>query len=398
MRPQFEMAQIIRDYGGNYVQNNEVLKQHIRVLNALKICRTAELGGHIERCDKCDHNRISYNSCRNRHCPKCQNTNKERWVLARKEDLLDCSYFHAVFTIPHELNPFCLKYPKELYNMLFQASKETLFTFGNDPKHLGAQLGAISVLHTWGQNLSLHPHVHMIVPGGGFVKLTRPGFTIENKWKNCASNGDFLFPIRAMAKVYRAKFMEKFMQFLQENKTPIQLSLRRKLYDKNWVIYAKQPFKGPDAVVEYLGRYSHKIAISNHRLKAVLDQKVSFSYKDYAQGSVTKTMTLEAEEFLRRFCLHILPPKFVKIRHYGFLSSRAKVKLKIHQMKQGKLVNKATKISYLEISKTLLGFDVEACPCCKTGKMIIVHKFGANAVLVSMPNPPPKQLSDNVKK
>jgi hypothetical protein len=381
MRPQFEMAQIIRDYGENYVQNNEVLKQHIRVLNALKICRTAELGGHVDRCDSCSHERISYNSCRNRHCPKCQNTNRERWILARKEDLLDCSYFHVVFTIPHELNPFCLKYPKELYSILFQASKETLFAFGNDPKHPGAQLGAISVLHTWGQNLSLHPHVHMIVPGGGFIK--------ENKWKNCASNGDFLFPIRAMAKVYRAKFMAKFMQFLQENKTPIQLSLRRKLYDKNWVIYAKQPFKGPDAVVEYLGRYSHKIAISNHRLKAVLDQKVSFSYKDYAHGSVTKTMTLEAEEFLRRFCLHILPPKFVKIRHYGFLASRVKMKLKIHQVKQGKLPDKSAKISYVEITKTQLGFDLEQCPCCKKGRMILIMQFGANS--------PPMKINDKLK-
>jgi len=381
MRPQFEMAQLIREYGEGFVQENQVLKHHQRVLNALKICRTAELGGHVERCnnEKCRHERISYNSCRNRHCPKCQNTNKERWILARKEDLLDCTYFHVVFTIPQELNPFCLQHPKEMYNILFQASKETLFAFGNDPKHLGAQLGAISVLHTWGQNLSLHPHVHMIVPGGGFTK--------DNQWKNCASNGDFLFPIRAIAKVYRAKFMEKLIEFLLENKTPIQVSLRRKLFDKNWVVYAKQPFKNAEGVLEYLGRYSHKIAISNHRLKSISDGKVSFSYKDYKHGSVMKLMVLEAHEFLRRFCMHILPPKFVKMRHYGFLSSRGKQKLKIEQMKSGKIPDKSAKMTYIEIAKTQLGFDVEQCPCCKTGKMIIVLQFGANA--------PPKQNNDN---
>lgn len=375
------MAQIIRDYGDDFVQKHQPLKHHQRVLNALKICRTAELGGHVERCDTCNHERISYNSCRNRHCPKCQNTNREKWILARKADVLDCTYFHVVFTLPQELNAFCLKHPKELYEILFQASKETLFAFGNDRKHLGAQMGAISILHTWGQNLSLHPHVHMIVPGGGFTK--------ENEWKNSPSNSDFLFPIKAMTKVYRGKFMDKFLRFLNEKSLPIELSLRRKLYDKNWVIYAKQPFKNAEGVMEYLGRYSHKIAISNHRIKGIDDNQISFSYKDYAHGSVTKIMKLEPKEFLRRFCMHILPPKFVKIRHYGFLASRAKVKLKIHQMKVGKLPDKTVKLTYFKITKSQLGFDVEQCPCCKTGKMIIVQQFGANA--------PPKHINDRRK-
>lgn len=383
MRPHFEVAQIIRDYGEDFAQKFTPLKQHQRVLNALKICRTAELGGHLERCtnEKCKHERIAYNSCRNRHCPKCQSSNRERWILARKEDELNCTYFHVVFTLPQELNTYCLKYPKELYTILFQASKETLFAFGNDKKHLGAQMGAISILHTWGQNLSLHPHVHLIVPGGGFDR--------DNNWKNCASEGDFLFPIKAMARVYRGKFMEKFLAFLTENKLPIELSLRRKLYDKNWVVYAKKPFKNAEGVMEYLGRYSHKIAISNHRIKNISDGKVTFSYKDYAHGSVTKIMTLDATEFLRRFCQHILPPKFVKIRHYGFLASRVKRKLKIYQMKYGILPDKTSKQSYVEISKNHLGFDVEQCPCCKTGKMIIVLQFGANA--------PPKQINDKRK-
>ncbi|MGI6319920.1 MAG: IS91 family transposase [Bacteroidales bacterium] len=214
-------------------------------------------------------------------------------------------------------------------------------------------------------------------------------FDKENKWKNCASNGDFLFPIKAMTRVYRGKFMEKLLAFLTENKTPIELSLRRKLYDKNWVVYAKKPFKNAEGVIEYLGRYSHKIAISNHRLQAISDGKVSFSYKDYAHGSVTKIMTLEATEFLRRFCLHILPPKFVKIRHYGFLASRVKKRLKIHLMKQGILPDKTSKLTYTEISKNYLSFDVEQCPCCKTGKMIIVMQFASNA--------PPKHINDKRK-
>ncbi len=391
MKPRYEVAQIIRDYGDDFIGVYSPLKHHQRVLRAIKICRTAELGGHVDRCGDCGHERISYNSCRNRHCPKCQNTNRERWLLARKEDVLPCTYFHVVFTIPQELNTYCLKYPVALYNILFQASKETLFTFGNDPKHLDAQLGAISLLHTWGQNLALHPHVHMIVPGGGFTK--------NNHWKTTASNGDFLFPIKAMSKVYRGKFMEKFLFFLQENQLQMPLSLRRNLYDKNWVIYAKQPFKNVEGVVEYLGRYSHKIAISNHRITDIKNGQITFRYKDYKHGSVNKLMTLEAKEFLRRFCMHILPPKFMKIRHYGFLAARVKQKLKIEQMKQGVLLSKEKKsnLNYKEITKKQLGFDIDQCPCCKTGRMITVLQFGANAVLVNMPNPPPINIQQKRK-
>ena len=390
MRPLYEMAEIIRDYGDDFIQSYQVLKHHQRVLRAIKICRTAELGGHIDRCNECNYERVSYNSCRNRHCPKCQNTNRERWLLARKEDVLPCTYFHVVFTLPQELNTYCLKYPVDLYNILFQASKETLFAFGNDPNHLGAQLGAISLLHTWGQNLSLHPHVHLIVPGGGFTK--------ENHWKNSASNGDFLFPVKAMIKVYRGKFMEMFLRFLNENKLSIPLALRRKLYDKHWVIYAKQPFKNAESVVEYLGRYSHKIALSNHRLKSIANGQISFIYKDYRHGSVNKIMALDSREFLRRFCLHILPPKFMKIRHYGFLATRVKKKLKIEQMKQGVHLQSrmSQRLDFKSITKNKLGFDIEQCPCCKTGRMVTVLQIGANTDLVSLPNPPPVKIKKNM--
>jgi len=371
MRPQYEVAQIIRDYGTDFLNQYPVLRQHQRVLHALEICRTSALGGHVEQCDNCTHERIAYNSCRNRHCPKCQTTQRERWILARKEDTLECNYFHVVFTIPHELNSLCLKHPKRMYNILFRASKETLFAFGHDPKHLGAQMGAIAILHTWGQNLSLHPHVHMIVPGGGFE--------VNEKWKVTRCNGNFLFPLKALQRVYRGKFMQYLLRELSQHQIPFDPSLRNILYTKDWIVYAKQPFKNAEGVIEYLGRYSHKIAISNHRIKSVDNGRISFTYKDYAQGGITRLMTLNAHEFLRRFCQHILPPKFYKIRHYGFLSNRCKDKVKKQQMMEGNLREKREKVSHQEILRQQYGYDPETCPCCKTGKMKIVMHFAANA-------------------
>ncbi len=376
IKPTFELAKIIQEYKTTFLEKHTPLKQHLRVLNAIEHCRTAYMGGHVDQCNSCNHVRISYNSCRNRHCPKCQTTNRERWINARQQDLLPTTYFHVVFTIPSELNRYCLHYPKALYNILFKASKETIMTLGNDPKHLGAQTGMVSVLHTWGQNLSLHPHVHMIVPGAG---LTPAGY-----WKLAKNNGSYLFPMKVMQAVFKGKFMEKLKLFLDSENIFLEPSLKKKLYGVNWVVYAKQPFMGPAQVIEYLGRYSHKIAISNHRIKKVSDGKVSFSYKDYADGSKQKVLTLDAQEFLRRFCLHILPPGFMKIRHYGILASRVKPKLRMQQMLMGVLVISKEhadqkNVGWKEIAKTKLNFDVDACPCCKKGKMIRIKIFEANA-------------------
>ena len=370
-KPTFELAHIITGYRTAFEAKYHPLTHHLRTLNAIEGCRTAAMGGHADRCDQCSHVRISYNSCRNRHCPKCQVTDRERWIAARQQDLLPATYFHVVFTMPHELNVFCMKYPKALYHILFSASKQTIETLGNDPKHLGAQMGMVSVLHTWGQNLSLHPHVHMIVPGCG---ITKAGY-----WKQAKSNGRYLFPIKVMSIVYKNKFLEKLKQFLEQQQQPLDAALRKKLYNSNWVVYAKQPFGGPEQVIEYLGRYSHKIAISNHRIKDVCDGKVTFGYKDYAHGGVQKLMTLDATEFLRRFCLHILPSGFMKIRHYGFLASRVKPKLREHQMQMGVLIQNKQKADWKQIAKAKLHFDVDACPCCKTGKMIRILSFEANA-------------------
>lgn len=378
MKPAHELAEIIRFYGEEFNDKHHPLKQHQRVLNALSKCRTSSLGGHVDSCTDCGYERISYNSCRNRHCPKCQSINRERWIEAREKDLLDTTYFHVVFTLPSEFNTYCHKYPVEMYNNLFQSSRETMFQFGYDPKHLGAELGIISILHTWGQTLQLHPHVHMIVPGGGITKA--------GKWKACKSKGKFLFPVEALSKVFKGKFMEQFKLFLSKKQLHEDVSERRILYNKNWVVYAKEPFLGSKQVIEYLGRYTHKIAISNHRLLSVENHNVHFKYKDYKQGNITQIMPLDALEFLRRFCLHILPPKFVKIRHYGILSNRGKEKLRSEQISMGIKIDAVTKKDYKEIAKTKLNFDIEQCPCCKTGRMICILTFSANAPPVRLSN------------
>lgn len=380
-KPTYELATIIKDYKESLSIKYPPLKYQLRVLKAIEYCRTAQLGGHIDKCNNCNQIRISYNSCRNRHCPKCQVTNKERWILEREKDLLPIKYFHVVFTIPQELNTYCLNFSKDLYNIIFDASKETIECFAKDEKHLGAKIGMISLLHTWGQNLSLHPHVHMIVSGGG---ITNGG-----TWKKTKTNGDFLFPVKAMSIVYKNKFMQKLTRFLNAQKKPMEVTLRRSLYNKNWVVYAKKTFGGPKQVIEYLGRYSHKIAISNHRIKSIDKGIVSFAYKDYADNGKHKIMSLDANEFLRRFCLHILPPKFMKIRHYGILASRYKPLLRKYQFSIGINKAKSAKVNWKEIAKSKLGFDPDKCTCCKTGVMIRILSFEANA--------PPKNLLELIK-
>jgi hypothetical protein len=370
-RPVHELAEVIRQYKTALTAKHPPLKQHLSVLNALEKCRTAALGGHVDACDSCGHVRISYNSCRNRHCPKCQVTNKERWILARQQQLLPVSYFHVVFTIPQELNTWCLHYPKQMYDLLFAASHQTIRTFASDAKHLGAMPGMISVLHTWGQNLSLHPHVHLIIPGGGIAA--------SGCWKNAKSKGRYLFPVKAMSTVFKNKYMESFLKFIQTKNITIEKTLRETLYNKRWVVYAKQPFAGTSQVIEYLGRYTHKVAISNHRIKSIADGKVSFTYKDYADGCKQKQMTLEATEFLRRFCMHILPPGFRKIRHYGFLANTNRAMLQVQQKEMGVAAAAAIKKDWKTIAKEKMNYDVDQCPCCKKGRMQAILHFEVNA-------------------
>jgi len=365
-----ELAHIVRRYGDAFIQQHQPLQYHARVLHAIANCRTAAMGGHIDACDHCGHVRISYNSCRNRHCPKCQGTQRERWIMARQQQLLPVKYFHVVFTLPQELNSYCLGYPKPLYSLLFACSKATIETFAADSKHLGALPGMISVLHTWGQNLMLHPHVHMIVPAGGF--------TACHHWKHTKQKGKYLFPVKAMSIVFKNKMIEGLQQLISEQAMPLlSRADTKKLYNKSWVVFAKQPFGGPEQVIEYLGRYTHKVAISNHRITSIENNAVSFRYKDYADAGKHKEMTLPATEFLRRFCMHILPKGFRKIRHYGFLSNRCSQAFKQQQLQMG-IVIKPQSTEWKAIAKDKLHFNADECPCCKKGKMMEVLSFDNN--------------------
>lgn len=295
-----------------------------KVLQRLKSCRTSSLGYHVYRCSEegCRHVKYQYHSCRDRHCPQCGALKKQQWIEARTAELLPVKYYHVVFTLPDELNGLVMGHRRELYKLLFDASSQTLLKFAADPKYLAALPGVISVLHTWGQQLSFHPHIHCIVSGGGIAP--------DGSWKQATKNDwQFLFPVKAMSKVYRGKFMERLKELLDsaEVTAPAGTDVRgliNLLYKKDWVVYAKAPFGGPHAVIEYLGRYTHKVAISNHRISSIdeQDDTVSFHYKDYADESKQKQMTLKGEEFIRRFEQHILPKGFTKIRTYGYLSNR----------------------------------------------------------------------------
>ena len=314
--PDYEVAHVLernRERLAGYCANS----WQARTLHALRKCRTSALGGDIDRCNNpaCQKLHLSYNSCRNRHCPKCQGHKKEQWIQAREADLLKVSYFHVVFTLPCELNQLCLYQPKLVYNLLFKTAWSIIGDFGGNPKFLGAKMGMIAILHTWGQNLSLHPHLHCIVPGGG---ITKSGNPIGIGWKHAKSKGKYLFPVKAMSKVFRARFVAGLRKELGTQQSP---SFYEGLFRHNWVVYCKRPFFGPSQVIEYLGRYTHKIAISNHRIKSLEDGNVQFMVKEYRHGGKKSVTRLSDAEFIRRFALHILPKGFTRIRHYGILSS-----------------------------------------------------------------------------
>lgn len=369
-----EVADIFQEFGSKYREKNRLPVQIHKVMNAIERCRTSALGGHIDKCDSCGHMRIFYNSCRNRHCPKCQGLAKEKWLLARERDLLPVGYYHIVFTIPKELNWVALRNKKEVYNLLFKASSETLLELGREQKYLGAEVGFISILHTWGQNLMDHPHIHIIIPAGG-LSLD------HGKW--IFSRKRFFIPIKVIARLFRGKFLAYYNKaYVQSRikldgltKAPADLvkhqSLVSSLYEKNWVVYTKEPFSSPLSVMEYLGRYTHRVAISNQRIVRISDGKVSFKWKDYADRNKNKVMVLDGEEFIRRFLLHILPANFMKIRHYGILSNRSrKTKLgkcqEIFRIKPQPLV----KITWQELLQKLKGIDVNICPSCGEGCMV----------------------------
>ncbi len=379
-----ELADVIRTHLADYFAMYSAITtvEHKRVLGALTACRTAALGGHKNRCDDCGHEEIAYNSCRNRRCPKCQAAARADWLVARSAELLPVPYYHVVFTLPEIIRPLALQNKRIVYDILFQAASKTMLQIAADPKHLGAQIGFLAVLHTWGQNLMLHPHLHCVVPGGG---LSPDGL----RWVACRDR--FFLPVRVLSKVFRGKFIAMLRKANRSNKLRLhgQLTGLRQPEEferlvsaavrDDWVVYAKPPFGGPQHVLEYLARYTHRVAISNSRLIAMHDGKVTFRWKDYAEGNRKKTMTLDAAEFIRRFLLHVLPSGFMRIRHFGFLANRSR-RSKLERCRQhlgvadpsdahddGALSPAACDDNTSKPSQDAV------CPTCGTGHMVMVE-------------------------
>lgn len=366
MTPKIEIAQILRQQQF-WRESTHFLARQKYDLHAMTLCRTAKLGRHIDHCEKCKEVRVSYNSCRNRNCPKCQATYREKWIVKREQEVLEVPYFHTVFTVPHQLNSLFLNYPIEMYNILFNASWETIKTFGQ--KTLNGEMGMIAVLHTWGQNLSLHPHLHCIIPGGALCH--------GKHWRGSDKTGKYLFPAKALAKMFRAKLV----QLLRKSKVikdEFEGEIARVCFQKEWVVYAKRPFGGAKQIIQYLGRYTHKTAISNHRLIAYNNGEVTFNYKDYRQGGKNKIMSLEDVEFIKRYARHLLPKGFRRIRHFGFYNGAIKKKkVAIIRASIGQKEAKIVEWDWIKLSTEKLGYDPKVCPCCGERSMIIMPRFAS---------------------
>ena len=332
-RPPLEVADLVRAAGDAFIERSRkwITWKHVKVLLAIARCRTAALGGHVDQCTRCGHRAaISYNSCRNRHCPKCQIAARDRWIAARQKELLPTRYVHVVFTLPAQLASLTLQNKKFVYGLLLRASAQTLLEVARDPGHLGAEIGFFSVLHTWSQKLTLHPHVHCVIPAGG-LSLD------HTRWVR--SQNRFFLPLKVLSGVFRGKFVAGLKQAFQDRRLNFHGTLApltqpktftawlRLLFRKDWVVYAKRPFGGPEYVLQYLGRYTHRVAISNHRLVSFTEGKVTFRWRDSAYNNEQKLMTLSLDEFLRRFLLHLLPKGFVRIRNFGFLANRRRATL-----------------------------------------------------------------------
>lgn len=386
-RPKLEVADILRRYGAAYRAEHEasLSSAQRRVMQAITACRTAALGGHVEACDTCEHRRIAYNSCRNRHCPKCQSLARAQWIEDRQAELLDCPYFHVVFTLPEEIAAIAYQNKAVLYNTLFAATAETLLTIAADPKHLGAAIGFFAVLHTWGQNLMHHPHLHCVVPGGGLSAGGR-------RWVGCRPG--FFLPVRVLSRFFRRRFLELLEQAFDDGQLEFFSSLQelreRELFrrylgplrEKEWVVYAKPPFAGPAQVLHYVGRYTHRVAISNNRLLDIEGGNVTFRWKDYRDENAQKTMTLEAAEFIRRFLLHVLPPGLQRIRYYGFMGNRYRQE-KLGQCRGLLQMSPATPekpngdapVDYRDRYEALTGNSLHQCPVCRRGRMFTVEQI-----------------------
>jgi Putative transposase/Transposase zinc-binding domain len=390
-RPKLEVADIFRRYGEAYRQKHgaSMSTAQRRVMTAIEVCRTAALGGQIEQCDQCGHQRICYRSCRNRHCPKCQSLARVEWIQRRQAELLDCEYFHVVFTVPEEIAAIAYQNKEVVYGILFRATAETLRIIAADPEHLGAEIGFFAVLHSWGSNLSHHPHLHCVVPGGGIS----PDGT---RWISCKPH--FFLPVRVLSRLFRRLFLKYLQEAFDGGKLRFFTALEHlqderqflrylaPLRKKKWVVYAKPPFAGPQQVLDYVGRYTHRVAISNNRLLDIEAGQVQFQWKDYRDKGQQKTMTFSAEEFIRRFLLHTLPEGFQRIRYYGFLGNRYR------QQKLAccrRLIGMTAPLeppapqNYQDRHEDLTGISLRRCPVCHRGSMTVVEVVTAHRSMVT---------------
>jgi len=384
-RPPLEVADLVRVAGQAFIERSRkwISWKHVKVLLAIARCRTAVLGGHLDECTRCGHRAISYNSCRNRHCPKCQAGARDRWLEKRRRELLPTPYVHVVFTLPRPLAPLALQNKKIVYDLLFRTSAETLLEIARDPRHLGAEIGFFSVLHTWNQKLQLHPHVHCVIPSGGLS---------PNRLHWIKTRYAFFLPVQVLGRVFRGKFVAALKRAFQDGQLHFHGDLKplaqpktffawlRPLFRKDWVVYAKRPFGGPEYVLRYLGRYTHRVAISNHRLVTFADQKVTFHWRDSAHKNEQRRMTLSLDEFLRRFLLHLLPDGFVRIRHFGFLANRQRATLLPLCFQ---LLSSAPQTEQ-DTSGVKNANDLWRCPKC-AGPMVVVERLTATEMQLRSP-------------
>ena len=367
--PKLEVADIFQAYGETYRQSHRLTPKQHSVMRNIEMCRTGDLGYHVDTCTSCRHEEYAYNSCRDRHCPKCQGISRRQWVHSRLTDLLPVPYFHVVFTLPHKINPIGQYNRKEIYDLLFEAASESLLQFGSDPKHLGAEIGFFGILHTWGGKLWQHFHLHFVVPGGGI--------TDNGRWINPKYRGKFLFPVRAVSQVFRGKFIEGLKKLNDTGSLVIPEEMKHLnkpnqfekwlnvLVARNWVVYAKRPFPTPEQVVRYVGRYTHKVAISNNCLLAIENGNVRFRFKNYRKEGRWETALLAIDEFIRRFLLHVLPKGFHRIRHYGFMAN-GRCKAMVEKIRA--ILKKPAPTNTHDIDKQK-GERVK-CPKCRKGVMM----------------------------
>ena len=398
-RPQFEVADVFRRYGAAYRQRHagSLSRGQQRVMSAIELCRTAALGGHLEECDTCGHQRPAYDSCRNRHCPKCQSLARAQWLQDRQVELLPVEYFHVVFTVPEQIAALAYQNKEVVYGILFRTTAQTLRTIAADPQHLGAEIGFLAVLHSWGQTLLFHPHLHCVVPGGGIAPDGQ-------RWIACRPG--FFLPVRVLTRRFRCLFLDHLQTAFDQGQLQFFASLERlrdrktfarylaPLRRRKWVVFAKPPFGGPEQVLHYLGRYTHRVAISNNRLLDIDDGQVTFRWKDYRHHDQPKVMTLEADEFIRRFLLHVLPDGFQRIRHYGFLANRYRqAKLALCRQLLGValtltgVVPQQDKPDYRDLYQELTGKSLRDCPVCHRGQMVVIAVLPPSGRAPPLPTP-----------